>query len=133
VEAVVTLHTDAGLTTGQYLVTRAGIGDWVDGKFVRPSPTTFTIEAGEHPETGRTDDDQPQGQETAETRTLFTDTELFTSLPSPPSGGDTGVGREADLVTIEGQFWIVTKVQHFKVISGHYQVSVQRTYVGDAS
>lgn len=129
-----TLHARSGFSTGSYTVTRAAIGEWGDdGKWVRPAPTTFSIEADEQPDSGRTDNDQPQGQETTETRTLYTDTELFTSLPSPPTDGDTGVGREADLVLIEGQMWVVIKVKHFKVISGHYVVTVQRTYTGEAS
>lgn len=128
-----TIHSEVGLGTGTYTVTRPGVGSWVLGRFVRPAATTFPIEATEYPGSGTSDEDEEQGQETSETRMLSTDTQLFAPTPTPPSGGDTGVGREADLVTIDGAQWVVTNVKHYKIISGHYVVTVERLYAGDAT
>lgn len=121
------IHSEIGFSTGIYTVTRAGVGEIVDGRFVRAPSTTFTIEATEY-NSGRSEEDQTYGQETKETRSLNTDTELFCASPTAASGGDTGVGREADLVQIDGIQWVVTSVKHFKIISGHYTVTVERLF-----
>lgn len=129
-----TIHTDAGFSTGPYTVIRAGVGTWnAQGKYVRPSPTTFPLDAAEYPSSGLSGKDETYGEETSETRTLFTDTALFPATDSPAVGGQPGVGREADLVIIDGHTWRVTSVKHYKAESGHYVVTVTRLYKGEAT
>lgn len=127
-----TIHSEVGLSTGAYVVTRAGAITIVNGRAVRASPTTFLIEATEYPGSGDQETDEPEGQQVVETRSLNTDTPLFCATPTPPDA-DTGYGREADLVEIEGDQWVVSSVKHFKIISGHYTVTVERLRPGKAT
>lgn len=129
-----TIHTDTGFSTGPYTVVRAGLGTWnASGKHVRAASTTFQIDAAEYPSSGLSGSQQPSGEETSETRTLFTDTALFPATDSASVSGQPGVGREADLILIDGHTWRVTSVKHYKALSGHYVVTVTRLYTGEAS
>lgn len=127
------IHSDVGFNTGTYTCQRAAAGSWVKGRFVRVTPTTFTFDAGIQPESGRDDEDQPEGQTTHETITIYTDTQLFASRPN----GAGGVGVEADVVIVAaGPFagsWVVTTVKYYGVISGHYVATAERLFVGEAA
>lgn len=127
-----TLHTEAGLSTGSYVVTRATGGTWVQGRWQRTAPATLVIEADVQA-SALQDDDQPQGQETSETRTLWTDSALFVSRPTPDVAGQPGEGLEADLIQIDGEPWVVTAVAHHNVVSGHYRATVERLYTRRAT
>lgn len=130
-----TIHTDTGFNTGPYTVIRAGVGSWNSaGKYVRGTTTTFQLtDAAEYPSSGLSSSQQPSGEETSETRTIFTDTQLFPATDSAVVGGQPGIGREADLIVIDGHTWRVTSVKHYKAESGHYVVTVTRLYTGEAS
>lgn len=76
----------------------------------------FLMNADIQAEGGRTLDDAPEAQVTAETRTCFTSVKLYTREP----------GFEPDVVLIDGEEWRVDKVEHFPVISGHYRAKLVR-------
>lgn len=137
-----TLHTDTGFSTGTYTVTRDSGGTWDHGRFIRSTPTVIAnVDMDVQSASGLNDEDQVQGQETSETRTIYTDFQLFVSRPSPSTtftdGSSThtvpGIGLEADQVEIEGEPWVVSKVNHYPLISGHYVVTVTRLYPGRAT
>jgi len=128
----VTIHTDAGFSTGTYVVTRFLVGTWVDGRYVDGATTTVLIDAAEYP-AEETQTEQTQGTESVEQRTLFTDSPLFGARESPAISGQPGVGLKADLVEIEGHQWIVRKVSHYKALSGHYTATVEKLNPGEAT
>lgn len=127
-----TIHTDAGFSTGTYTVTRFGVGQWVDGHYVEGSTTTFPIDAAEYP-ARESQTETTAGVEANEQRTLFTDVALFPARESPALSGQPGVGVSADLVEIEGHQWIVRKVNHYKALSGHYVATVEKLNPSEAT
>lgn len=126
------IHTDAGFSTGPYVVTRASVGAWVDGRYVAGPTTTITIDAAEFP-ADESQSERAWGTEATEQRTLYTDSALFPARESPALGGQPGVGIPADLVEIEGHQWIVRKVNHYKALSGHYMATVEKLNPGEAT
>lgn len=127
-----TIHTDAGFSTGIYTVTRSSPGTWVDGRFVDGPTTTLTIDAAEFPGS-ETSTEHQWGTEGTEQRTLYTDTQLLPARESPPIGDQPGVGIKADLVEIEGHQWIVRTVNHYKALSGHYVATVEKLNPSEAT
>lgn len=108
-------------TTGTYTVTRrAGTGTTTNGHYTKPTTSTLSVDASVQPITGRALKDLPEGMRAEDVKVLYTATELFTV--------DSGHGA-ADVVTIAGEDYRVTKVEPFFVISDHYRVTVERTSV----
>ena len=111
-----TLHDDVGYETGLYTVLRTVEGAYVVGHYVRPAGTGFPVSMSIQPITGRALKDLPEGQHAEDLRIAYTSTRLFTREP----------GFEPDIVTINGEDWRVSNVEHFEVISGHYRATLER-------
>lgn len=115
-----TMHDEAGFSTGEYTVIRSTGGVMVKGRWQRAEPGTLTIEADIQDAGGTDLKDLPEGVHSSEVRTVFTSSALFGPHPGDPEG------LEADVLLIGEERWRVTKVSHFPVISGHYRATIQR-------
>lgn len=107
--------------TGLYPVKRYGAGTaGSDGHWTAPAvASTFTIAASVQPVTGRALQDLPEGMRADDVRWIYTNTELRTVATD-------GGNDRPDEVTIEGDVYRVFKVEHFRVLSGHYRAQAVR-------
>lgn len=123
------LDTISGLGTGSYVVTRRGVGTYVDGIYTRGSViATFTILAVVQPATGmqrvvpgKDMLAHADGQTVDDVLALHTATELH---PAAPTG-------EADYVNVEGADWLVFRVEKWNLSNQiFYRAVIARDTVG---
>lgn len=106
--------------TGAYVVSRITPQAPTNG--ITPPGTvtsTFTIYASVQPLTGRALEDLPLGQRAEDMRWVYTDSLLRTRGPA----------QEPDIIAVDDATYRVNKVEHFKVLSGHYRATVERIEV----
>lgn len=103
------------LKTGDYTVTRRVSNSLVNGRLASKVDTTLEISAMVHPGTGAEVKYLPEGMRGAETRVLFTTTELR------------GVGALApDKVAIDGLTFEVVRVEPWKQLGNFFRVVLAR-------
>lgn len=112
--------------TGTYTCTRragAGVID-ASGHYAASAPTTFTFSGSVQPISGRALKDLKEGQRADDVKWIFTASSV-TLLTIDPSNS------AADVITITtrgvDEFYRVTKVEEFRVISDHNRYTVERT------
>lgn len=106
--------TVKAFVTGTYTVTRTAAGSYSGGLYTPGAESSFTIDAGIFPLTGRELANLPQGQHGTEVRQLFTLTELKTRTPS----------TEPDTIDISGETWEVLSVSQYP---SFYRALIART------
>lgn len=92
------------LGTGTYTVTRTAAGTRVDGRYVPGATSTFPIDAGIEPATGRELEDLPTGRRGNETIKIFTDTQLVAE----------DVSEDPDVIAYRGELWTVVKASFWE-------------------
>ncbi len=104
---------------GPFTVTRTAEGTTDDASVYTPgASSTLTIEALIQPITGRVLRDAPDAQRTDASIVIYTLVELRTRTKT----------TEPDVVTYDGEPWIVTKVHRYDAFGGtHYVVTASRT------
>jgi hypothetical protein len=109
-----------GFNTGTYSVARPAAGTLDSaGDWVPAAGTTFSIDASVQPLSGRALKDLREGLRSEDVRWVYTNSELRALT----------AGAGPDVITIDGGHYRVSKVEHFRVISGHYRATVERLEV----
>lgn len=109
------VSTDLG--TGNYLVTRTAIGTRALGRYTAGAVTTFTINLGVEPSSGRQLRDLPEGRRGDETLTVYSPVELHTTAP----------GFEPDQIAYLGEQWAVVSSKRWEGFGEiHWECLVQR-------
>ncbi len=111
------LRTIKNLNTGTYLVTRRGVGTFVDGIYVPAATTTFSITATVEPASGfsrvvggKDWRSQADGEHVDEVRAMYTATQLYTRTPT----------SDPDYVTIEGAQWLAMRIEQWTLKKNTY-------------
>lgn len=105
----------AALKTGDYTVTRRVSNSIINGRLAASANTTLQIEAMVHPTTGADVRHLPEGQRGAESRALYTTTQLL------------GAGALApDRVAIDGLTFEVAHVEAWAQLGNFYRVVLVR-------
>lgn len=105
------------LGTGTYVVTRTASGTRTLGRYSPGAVTTFSVNLGVEPATGRQLRDLPEGRRGDEALMIFSPVELKTEMP----------GFEPDQVSYQGEQWAVVTSRRWEGFSEvHYEVMAQR-------
>lgn len=116
-DTIASLATDIGA-----IVSRRVVGTYVDGIYIRATPTTFTIDCVTEPAfnlnrviggVNLNVDGNVEGQRTTDVRQIWTTTELFTQNPA----------YDPDEILLQGKNWTVARVERWD-LSGevHFHV-----------
>lgn len=109
------IPTDLG--TGTYTITRTATLPRVLGRSPPGVTSTFDINLGIEPASGRQLRDLPEGRRGDETIMIFSPVELKTEMP----------GFEPDQVLYRGELWAVVTSRRWEGFSEvHYEVMAQR-------
>ena len=120
----------AAFLTDVLTVSRTAAGAPVDGIWIKPASTTFTIQACVQPAHGlqrvtggRDMSSKTDGEHVDDVRVIYTSTQLHTRTPD----------YEPDEVTLEDGQWVVIRVEKWflvQAVNTHYQVLVTRLNLG---
>lgn len=105
------------LGTGFYTVTRTATGTRTQGRYTPGATSTFSVNMGIEPATGRQLRDLPEGRRGDETIMIFSPVELKTTMP----------GFEPDQVFYRGEQWAVVTSKLWEGFGEiHYECMAQR-------
>lgn len=98
-------------------VTRRAASTYTAGRLDTPSTSTFGIAASVQPTSGKDLQRLPEGSRTAETRTVYTSTELRCQTAA----------QAPDLLTLEGESWEVQTAENWGSVGAYWKCIVQKT------
>lgn len=104
------------MITDAYAVTRRTPSSYVDGRLQASTDTVFEILASVQPATGRDLQRLPEGMRTAETRVIYTTSELLTQ----------GASQDPDIIAIEGFAYEVQTVEQWVQVGNYYKALAQK-------
>lgn len=102
--------------TGTYTVTRTARGTTALGRYTPGATSTFTIVADVQDVDGDELQDLPEGARGADTRVVFTTSNLISQGPD----------EDGDVVAIDGELWRVVRVKRARVFANRCRAYVQR-------
>lgn len=102
--------------TGSYVVTRTARGTTTLGRYTPGATSTFEIVANVQDVDGDELQDLPEGRRGVDTRVVFTIADLIAQGPD----------NDGDVITIDGEPWVVVRVRRARVFARRCRAYAQR-------
>jgi hypothetical protein len=121
------------LNAATYSVQRRASGSYDEhGRYASGALTMLSIVADVQPMIGRDLEQLPEGERGNEAKLVITTTELRTRMPGADDASEYGgAGSEPDRVLIDGEWYVVTKVETWRSFgSVHYECVATRESKG---